>query len=118
MLPGTHNHFTITMIVSNAATIAARKLLRLQTVVDEQITSLIGILLLIPVTLKGVTTPNNLFSPLITGKLLCPKSFAVCFSKEELLGKHVGSNTLVIVGNVEELQSLAVKRGAALLVVN
>lgn len=46
-----------------------------------------------------------------------PKSFAVCFSKEELLGKHVGSNTLVIVGNVEELQSLAVKRGAALLVV-
>ena len=46
-----------------------------------------------------------------------PKSVAVCFSKEELLGKHVGSNTLVIVGNVEELQSLAVKRGAALLVV-
>ena len=46
-----------------------------------------------------------------------PKAFAVCFSKEELLGKHVGSNTLVIVGNVEELQSLAVKRGAALLVV-
>ena len=46
-----------------------------------------------------------------------PKSFAVCFSKEELLGKHVGSNTLVIVGTVEELQSLAVKRGAALLVV-
>lgn len=46
-----------------------------------------------------------------------PKSFAVCFSKEELLEKHVGSNTLVIVGNVEELQSLAVKRGAALLVV-
>ena len=45
------------------------------------------------------------------------KAFAVCFSKEELLGKHVGSNTLVIVGNVEELQSLAVKRGAALLVV-
>ncbi len=29
----------------------------------------------------------------------------------------MGSNTLVIVGNVEELQSLAVKRGAALLVV-
>ncbi len=46
-----------------------------------------------------------------------PKSFAACFSREELLKKNINSNTLVIVSNVAELQSLAVKKGAALLVV-
>ena len=46
-----------------------------------------------------------------------PKSFAACFSREELAKKNISSNTLVIVSNVEELQSLAVKKGAALLVV-
>ncbi len=46
-----------------------------------------------------------------------PKSFAACFNKEELSKKNVNSNTLVIVSNVPELQSLAVKKGAALLIV-
>ena len=46
-----------------------------------------------------------------------PKSFAACFSKEELAKKNINSTTLVIVSNVAELQSFAVKKGAALLVV-
>lgn len=46
-----------------------------------------------------------------------PKSFAACFSKEELTKKNISGNTLVIVSNVPELQSLAVKKGAALLIV-
>lgn len=46
-----------------------------------------------------------------------PKSFAACFSVEELRKKNISSNTLVIVGNVAELQHLAVRKGAALLVV-
>ncbi len=47
-----------------------------------------------------------------------PKAFTTCFSREELLKKNVSSNTLVIIGNMEELQSLAVKKGAALLIVS
>lgn len=46
-----------------------------------------------------------------------PKSFAACFSKEELAKKNINGNTLVIVSNVEELQHYAIKKGAALLVV-
>ncbi|MBE6112700.1 MAG: CBS domain-containing protein [Peptococcaceae bacterium] len=46
-----------------------------------------------------------------------PKSFAACFTKEELIQKHVTGNTLVIVSNMPELQSLAVKKGAAILIV-
>lgn len=46
-----------------------------------------------------------------------PKSFAACFSTEELRHKNINSNTLVIVSNVAELQSFAIKKGAALLIV-
>lgn len=46
-----------------------------------------------------------------------PKSFAACFSTEELQRKNINSNTLVIASNVAELQSFAIKKGAALLVV-
>lgn len=46
-----------------------------------------------------------------------PKSFAACFSEAELAKKNLNSNTLVIVGDAEELQRLAIKKGAALLVV-
>ena len=47
-----------------------------------------------------------------------PKAFTICFSRDELLKKNVNSNTLMIVGDMAELQSLAVKKGAALLVVS
>lgn len=47
-----------------------------------------------------------------------PKAFTTCFSRDELLKKNVNSNTLMIVGDMAELQSLAVKKGAALLVVS
>ncbi|MFR6291651.1 MAG: CBS domain-containing protein [Peptococcaceae bacterium] len=46
-----------------------------------------------------------------------PKSFAACFSTEELGKKNINTNTLVIVSNVAALQSFAIKKGAALLIV-
>lgn len=46
-----------------------------------------------------------------------PKAFTTCFSEQELLKKNVNSNMLVIIGNMPNLQSLIVKKGAALLIV-
>lgn len=46
-----------------------------------------------------------------------PKSFAACFTTEELGKKNINSNTLVIASHVEALQNYAIKKGAALLVV-
>lgn len=46
-----------------------------------------------------------------------PKSFEACFTREEFTKKNIGSNTLAIVGNLPELQHMAVKKGAALLLV-
>lgn len=44
-----------------------------------------------------------------------PKSFAVCFSPEELDKKNVNSSTLVLAGNLPEVHRAAIQRGAAVL---
>ena len=46
-----------------------------------------------------------------------PKSFAACFTMEELQKKNINNHTLVIVSNISEMQFYAVGKGAALLVV-
>lgn len=46
-----------------------------------------------------------------------PKSFAACFSMEELLKKNINNHTLVIASNQKEMQQYAVRKGAALLIV-
>lgn len=46
-----------------------------------------------------------------------PKSFAACFTLEELIKKNINNHTLVIVSNTAELQSYAIRKGAALLIV-
>lgn len=46
-----------------------------------------------------------------------PKSFAACFTLEELIKKNINNHTLVIVSNTAEIQSYAIRKGAALLIV-
>lgn len=46
-----------------------------------------------------------------------PKSFAACFTMEELLKKNINNHTLVIVSNILEMQIYAIRKGAALLIV-
>lgn len=46
-----------------------------------------------------------------------PKSFAACFTLEELQKKNINNHSLVIVSNVPEMQYYAIRKGAALLIV-
>ncbi len=46
-----------------------------------------------------------------------PKSFAACFTMDELQKKNINNHTLVIVSNALEMQSYAIRKGASLLVV-
>ena len=48
---------------------------------------------------------------------LIPKSFATCFTLEELSKKNVNNYTLVILGNAPEMQRYAITKGAAMLIV-
>ncbi len=46
-----------------------------------------------------------------------PKSFAACFSMDELQKKNINDHSLVIVSNSVEMQHYAIRKGAALLIV-
>ncbi len=46
-----------------------------------------------------------------------PKSFAACFTMDELLKKNINNHTLVIASNNAQMQQYAIRKGAALLIV-